>query len=169
MGLADRIRVVMGTMGPSEFARVCGVTPASVTFWLGGDTKTLKAEPVARMEATFGYRASWIVLGKGPMKLGESEVEIPLSADLKKKVLLLDEGDRSKLENVLSAILDFRAVSPSSGANRLQLIHGEPPSGAYPETQKESGAADDAKVPERKRHGRTKNLRPPHEKGGGGA
>jgi transcriptional regulator with XRE-family HTH domain len=108
MGLAKRIKEVMGDLGPSEFARACGVSPAAVTQWLKADTKALKAEPVAHMEAKFGYRASWIVFGKGPKKI-ESQPEVPwnLSEDLRKKLVIIQDGELRRVENTLRGSLDM--------------------------------------------------------------
>jgi SOS-response transcriptional repressor LexA len=61
-------------MTPAELARAAKVTPASVTFWLDGTTKSLKAEKAALIEQATGYRASWIVTGKGP-KLAQQQLE----------------------------------------------------------------------------------------------
>jgi SOS-response transcriptional repressor LexA len=68
MSLSERIKEAMGEMSPAELARKAEVTPASVTFWLDGTTKSLKAEKAALIEGATGYRASWIVTGKGPKK-----------------------------------------------------------------------------------------------------
>lgn len=74
MTLADRIREAMGTgMKPADLAREAGVTQAAVSQWLDGTTKSLKAEKAARIEAATGYRANWIVTGKGPKKVSEAE------------------------------------------------------------------------------------------------
>lgn len=77
MGLAERIREAMGSMTPAELARAAEVTPASVTFWLDGSTKSLKAEKAALLEVATGYRASWIVTGKGPKRVAEASRHEP--------------------------------------------------------------------------------------------
>lgn len=66
MGLQDRIREAMGALKPSELARAADVTNAAVTMWLDGTTKSLKAETANKIEIATGYRAAWIVTGKGP-------------------------------------------------------------------------------------------------------
>jgi phage repressor protein C with HTH and peptisase S24 domain len=68
MSLSDRIREAMGTMSAAELARQAKVSPASVTFWLDGSTKTLKYETARLVEAATGYRAEWIVKGTLPKK-----------------------------------------------------------------------------------------------------
>lgn len=70
MTLADRIREAMGDMSAAEIARATGKTPGAVTQWLDGTIKSLKAETAARLEAATGYRATWLVTGKGEKKIG---------------------------------------------------------------------------------------------------
>lgn len=111
MGLAERIREVMGDMAPGEFARACDVSAASVTFWLNGDTKSLKAEPVAHMEAKFGYRASWIVFGKGAKKIEDHAPESRFSEDLQRKVLALREPEVFTLEGIMRFHLGLPQVA----------------------------------------------------------
>lgn len=71
MTLADRIKEAMGDRKPGAFAKAVGVTPGAVTQLLDGTTRSLKAETAVLMEAETGYRAHWIVLGKGPKKVGD--------------------------------------------------------------------------------------------------
>lgn len=68
MTLADRIREAMDASGASnaDIARAAGKTPGAVTQWLKGETKTLKAESAQGIEAATGFRASWLITGKGP-------------------------------------------------------------------------------------------------------
>lgn len=81
MSLASRIREAMGDMTPAELARKAKVTPASVTFWLDGTTKSLRAEKATMIEQATGYRSAWIVTGKGPKKVSSSVANVsPASA-----------------------------------------------------------------------------------------
>lgn len=64
----------MGTMSPAELARATGVTNAAVTGWLNGATKSLKAATAAKIEAVTGYRAMWIVEGRGPERFAGAEI-----------------------------------------------------------------------------------------------
>jgi phage repressor protein C with HTH and peptisase S24 domain len=66
MSLKDRIREAMGTMSPADLARAAQVTPATVTFWLDGTTKAIKGEKAVLLEKNTGYRANWLISGKGP-------------------------------------------------------------------------------------------------------
>jgi SOS-response transcriptional repressor LexA len=76
MGLSDRIKEAMGGLKPAELARAADVTNAAVTMWLDGSTKSLKAETANKIEMATGYRAAWIVTGKGP-KLVQQRLDHP--------------------------------------------------------------------------------------------
>ena len=55
----------------AEIARACSMTNAAVTHWLNGETKSLKADKALALEAATGYRATWILTGKGSKKTSE--------------------------------------------------------------------------------------------------
>lgn len=63
----------MGDRTPAEISRATGKTPGAVTQWLDGTIRSLKADTAARLEAATGYRATWLVTGKGPKKIGNTE------------------------------------------------------------------------------------------------
>jgi phage repressor protein C with HTH and peptisase S24 domain len=69
MSLKDRIREAMGKMSQAELARAAGVTDATVTFWLDGTTKSIKGEKAVLLERATGYRANWLITGKGPKRV----------------------------------------------------------------------------------------------------
>ena len=172
MDLAARIREVMGERTPGEFARLCEVTPASVTFWLSGDTKTLKAEPVARMETATGYRASWIVFGKGTKRIDQPpEMPWRLSEEVRQKVLILRDEELSQLEDLLRAHLRI----PVKTASKLSLAvnNSQPGSSQGDEssyagrTEAGSGEMEKHDVPKPKTHGRKKVSRPSRDQSGG--
>lgn len=173
MPLAERIKEVMGDMAPGEFAKACHVTPASVTFWTGGDTKSLRAEPVAWMELKFGYRASWIVMGKGPKKIGEQDpASWRFSDELQRAVIHLSDDEVAKAENVLRAhlglpqhsVTEFANASPSQSAASATRQYAET-------TEVGAGALEEAEIPASKRHARRRKTdrEPARQKGGRGA
>jgi hypothetical protein len=107
MGLAERIKVAMGDMGNAEFARACGVASASVTFWLSGDTKSLKAETAAKMEKVTGYRSAWIVTGLGPRRVEDKEdAAWPFKRVPQEKIAALDPDQRAYIEGRLVEMLE---------------------------------------------------------------
>ena len=68
MTLAARIKEAIGDMKPVDVAKATNNSASAVTQWMNGETKTLRGETVALLELKTGYRASWIILGKGPKK-----------------------------------------------------------------------------------------------------
>lgn len=112
MELKARIKEAMGDMPNGEFARKMKVSRAAVTFWLSGDTQSLRGETANRMEALTGYRAGWIVTGKGPKKSGspvpaEEASDHVLPDDVRRKALLLPEPEMHRLENLVRVYLDM--------------------------------------------------------------
>lgn len=73
MVLKDRIQeaIDQSEKTKAEIARNCGVTNAAVTQWLSGDTANLKADKALALEIATGYRAQWILTGRGPKKLAD--------------------------------------------------------------------------------------------------
>lgn len=70
----------MGEMTAADLARAAKVTGGAVTQWLDGTTKNLKADKAALLESATGYRASWIVTGRGPKRV-EDAPEVPLAME----------------------------------------------------------------------------------------
>lgn len=73
MELRERIAESMGTYSKADFARAIGVSGSAVTFWLNGDTKSLKAQVAQKMEVITGYRADWIINGRLPKRVSNVE------------------------------------------------------------------------------------------------
>lgn len=73
MSLKERIREAMGKMSQAELARAANVTDATVTFWLDGTTKSIKGEKAVLLERATGYRANWLISGKGPKRVESSQ------------------------------------------------------------------------------------------------
>lgn len=71
--LSDRIREAMGKMSPADLARSAEVTPATVTFWLNGTTKSIKGEKAVLVEKATGYRANWLITGKGSKRIESTQ------------------------------------------------------------------------------------------------
>jgi phage repressor protein C with HTH and peptisase S24 domain len=71
--LSDRIKEAMGKMSPAELARAAEVTQAAVTFWLDGSTKSIKGENALALERATGYRANWLISGKGPKRTDSAQ------------------------------------------------------------------------------------------------
>lgn len=96
----------MGTMKPGAFARVVKVTPGAVTQLLDGTTKSLRADTVILMEEATGYRASWIVTGKGPKKVADG----------------LRSEDRLLLTQFRHVLLNLKTIPEPKRVGLLQAI-----------------------------------------------
>ena len=67
MALKDRINeIIKAGYSKAEIARAAGKTPSAVTQWLTGETKEIKADSAAGIQAKTGFSAVWIATGKGP-------------------------------------------------------------------------------------------------------
>lgn len=68
--LAERMKTAMGAKGCTltELARAAGVKPPSVSDWLSGKTKTLKAATAFRAARFLNVSELWLIEGKGSMR-----------------------------------------------------------------------------------------------------
>ena len=68
--LAERMKKALLVSGISqqELAKACGVTHSSVSFWVSGKTKALKAESANKAAACLGVSPRWLAEGVGEMK-----------------------------------------------------------------------------------------------------
>jgi len=73
--LKDRVREAIENSGHTKaaIARMCRVTNAAVTSWLSGETQSLMADKSLALERATGYRAPWLITGKGPRRLTDAE------------------------------------------------------------------------------------------------
>lgn len=68
MNLSDRIREAVAHSGKSQ-AQIAAETkksPGAVSQWLDGRIKGLRADTAEALERATGYKAAWLVTGKGP-------------------------------------------------------------------------------------------------------
>ena len=75
MTLSQRIKEARDGAGLSnaELARATGRSQGAVTQWLDGSVQSLKADTAAQIERATGYRATWLVTGKGAKRVEESQ------------------------------------------------------------------------------------------------
>jgi transcriptional regulator with XRE-family HTH domain len=71
--LPERIRAIMDKhqCSKSDIARIAKVKPPSVSNWLDGKTKNLKAAPALRLSRYFKIHMQWLTAGVGPMELAD--------------------------------------------------------------------------------------------------
>jgi SOS-response transcriptional repressor LexA len=79
MNLADRIREAIKHSGMSQaqIALQTKKSPGAVTQWLDGTTKSLKGETAEALERATGYRAAWLITGKGPKLTNQTTNVVP--------------------------------------------------------------------------------------------
>lgn len=67
MALKDRIQALIDAgFTRTEIARAAKKSQSAVTQWLSGDTKELKSDSAAGIQAVTGFSAVWLATGSGP-------------------------------------------------------------------------------------------------------
>lgn len=80
MTLADRLKKALDEGGhlAADLARACRVKPPSVSAWLSGDTKEIKAVPLLDAAEFLRVSPRWLAEGIGPMRpVGHHAAEPP--------------------------------------------------------------------------------------------
>jgi phage repressor protein C with HTH and peptisase S24 domain len=124
--LKDRIREAMGKMSQADLARAAEVSDAAVTFWLDGTTKTLKGDTAVLLERATGYRANWLISGKGPKRVESAQQldESPLYAGRRSGVRsipivgMAKMGDQGFYEEISSI--------PGAGDGHIEIATSDP-------------------------------------------
>lgn len=77
--LAERMHEVLEAIGgnQAELARIAGVSPAAVTLWLDGTTKTLSYRNAVRIEDRLGFLVRWLIEGKTPVRRLPERADLP--------------------------------------------------------------------------------------------
>ena len=91
--LPERIRAIMEKhqCSRSDIARAAGVKPPSVSNWLDGKTKTLKAVPALRLSGNFKLNMQWLTTGIGMMDAtDESHAALEHAAQSGEELRLLE-------------------------------------------------------------------------------
>lgn len=73
MTLSDRIKEAIAHSGKNQ-AQIAAETrksPGAVSQWLDGRIKSLKADTANALERATGYRAAWLVTGRGPKMVSD--------------------------------------------------------------------------------------------------
>lgn len=73
MTLSDRIKEAIAHSGKNQ-AQIAAETrksPGAVSQWLDGRIKSLKADTANALERATGYRAAWLVTGRGPKMVND--------------------------------------------------------------------------------------------------
>jgi len=64
-----------------QIAKECGVSNASVSQWLSGDSKSLRPENLYALAKATGFCAMWLAIGEGPERPEDSEEGAPAQKD----------------------------------------------------------------------------------------
>lgn len=137
MALSDRIlEIVDAGYKKSAIARAAGKSPAAVTQWISGETKEIKADSAAGIQAVTGFSAVWIATGKGPKMVAVGNVS---AVSEKRRVPLISwvqAGSWSDVQdNYAAGEADEweSAFSSSPGDNAFALmVEGESMTSPYP-------------------------------------
>ncbi|RZJ12181.1 MAG: hypothetical protein EOP39_04285 [Rubrivivax sp.] len=74
--LSDRISALLSRqdgLRPADIARIAGVSTASVSDWMSGQTKSMKPEPARRLSEHFSCDQNWLMTGIGSPSWGGGE------------------------------------------------------------------------------------------------
>lgn len=116
--LAERITALMGINGDTvtTMADIAGVKPPSVSDWLNGKTKNLKAGPAMRLAQHFKISLLWLTEGRGLMQYPElQKSSVQPESQL---ISLTDHPDLREVPRVkfkLSAGVSGYAIEPENG------------------------------------------------------
>jgi transcriptional regulator with XRE-family HTH domain len=124
MELKDRIREAMQSAGlkPLQLANAAGVSSGAVTHWLGGATKSLKADTANRIAQATGYSVEWLTTGTGDKKPSAAPTErrtglTPGAVELAALYDLIPVSDRvgraTAYNLATTAILEVLQAKPS--------------------------------------------------------
>jgi transcriptional regulator with XRE-family HTH domain len=124
--LSERIKEAKESAGLSnaDLARATGRSQGAVTQWLQGSVVSLKADTAAQIERATGYRASWLVTGKGPKRVDDIEPQLKWDVLTSLEVLgksieeVVDPGARSSAVAMLTTYIN----DPSGNLDVLPLI-----------------------------------------------
>jgi transcriptional regulator with XRE-family HTH domain len=128
MALKDRIQEAMDGSTPklsrAQIARACSMTNAAVTHWLNGETKSLKADKALALEAATGYRATWILTGKGSKRVSEPFWPFTVGIDRYKALTERQKGFVDA--RLLQAVEECETGRPPASVERLgESLDGE--------------------------------------------
>jgi len=113
----------------TQIAKKCRVSPATVTQWSNGDTKTLKAENLFGLADLSGFCARWIAIEEGPRVFAEpvqqekgiaSQVTNAASVDLDMLQQILDgqQEIRDEFQHFMKEIRISRLVKPNGNTKK---------------------------------------------------
>lgn len=122
--LAERIRLLIKEVdnSPTKLAAIAGVAAPSVSDWLNGKTRSLKAKPALLVSEHFKVNQKWLTEGVGPMRdLSPSSNTQTASTQAESAPQLINLSEHPDLVSIprvrfkLSAGVSGFAVEPEDG------------------------------------------------------
>jgi transcriptional regulator with XRE-family HTH domain len=118
--LSERVRLALDESGMNQaaLADAARVSRASVTDWLNGETKALKAEPLVRAAHALGVSALWLATGEGLMRPSSGPFVVhespapygrppwPFAQLSESAICSMARDDRLRLEGALMAAIN---------------------------------------------------------------
>ena len=89
----------------ASLARAAGVSSASVTYWMSGETKEISARAASNIEKHTGYRAAWIATGVGHKKIAPSEKDDMISSEERELVLAFRDLSHDQQTELLMDVM----------------------------------------------------------------
>lgn len=137
MALSDRIQeIVAAGYKKSAIAKAAGKSAAAVSQWLSGETKEIKADSAAGIQAVTGFSAVWIATGKGPKMAAVSNVDEVRATRRVPLISWVQAGSWSDVQdNFAAGDADHweEAFSTTPGDNAFALVvRGESMTNPYP-------------------------------------
>lgn len=120
--LAERLKIAMA--GPPKvtgksLAVACGVSPASVSDWLSGKSKTMDGHNLLAAADFLKVRAKWLVDGVGPMRGSSDHIDVLIVAEPTVAYLPAARHDKMTLE-MLELFSQLDAASKRDYLNQLR-------------------------------------------------
>jgi transcriptional regulator with XRE-family HTH domain len=100
-------------MSLGEIARNAGVTASALTQWRTGSTKSLKAKSAEGIESVTGYRAAWLISGKGPKF---PDAAWPFDLFTAPDYRMLDDRTRQEIEELIAGKIQRVKLTRGNGS-----------------------------------------------------
>jgi len=105
MSLSERFRTILidNQLKQKELASILGLTPSYISGLLSERNKAISPTLAERIENRLGYRAEWVLTGKGPKMKTVSKV-VGLSPSHQRAIAQLEAMTESEARAVLAFI-----------------------------------------------------------------
>lgn len=102
MALKDRIQALLDAgFTRTQIAKAAKKSQSAVTQWLSGDTKELKSDSAAGIQAVTGFSAVWLATGNGP-RLAAEATNVALGPNIGGTVPLLSSVQAGNFKELVN-------------------------------------------------------------------